>query len=147
MKPLLTCALLGKCSVKSLPLLLIALLLAGCTSSPAARPAATFSGDYIDARKDRTVKIEPVHKAPLHVPAYLIAHDIKASAVLAFMVETDGRTSEIQIVSTTDDEFAEAARQSLSNWRYAPPRRDGAPVRVVLEESVGYSYNRYPSTP
>jgi len=54
------------------------------------------------------------------------------------MVETDGRTSEVQIVSTTDQEFAEAVRESVSGWRYAPPVKDGKPVRVVLEESVGW---------
>ncbi len=91
--------------------------------------------------------MEPVHKAPLHVPVYLIQHDIDATAVVAFMVETDGTTSEVQIVSTSDDEFAEAARESVLGWRYGPPVRDGAPVRVVLEESIGYRYNRYPRTP
>ena len=133
--------------MRSSSLLIIAMLMAACASSPTARTVATFTGDYIDARKDSKAKIKSVHKAPLHVPVYLIAHDIDASAVVAFMVETDGRTSEVQIVSTTDDEFAEAVRESLLNWRYAPPIRDGTPVRVVLEESISYSYNRYPRTP
>lgn len=123
------------------------MLMTACTSAPTARPVATFTGNYIDARKDSTARITPVHKAPLHVPVYLIAHDIDASAVVAFMVETDGRTSEVQIVSTTDDEFAEAARESLSGWRYTPPVRDGTPVRVVLEETISYRYNHYPRTP
>jgi hypothetical protein len=133
--------------MRSLPLLIIAMLMAACTSPPIARPVPTFSGDYIDARKDSAARIEPVHKAPLRVPVYLIEHDIDASAVVAFMVETDGRTSEVQIVSTTDDEFAEAVCESLLRWRYAPPIKDGAPVRLVLEESIGYRYNRYPRTP
>lgn len=133
--------------MRSLPLLIIAMLMAACASSPTARPVATFTGDYIDARKDSTARIKAVHKAPLHVPVYLIERDLDASAVVAFMVETDGRTSEVQIVSTTDDEFAEAVRESLLGWRYAPPIRDGTPVRIVLEESIGYSYNRYPRTP
>ena len=130
--------------MRSLPLLIIAMLMAACTSPPKARPVATFTGDYIDARKDGTVRIMSVHKEPLHVPVYLLEHDIAASAVVAFMVETDGRTSEVQIVSTTDDEFAEAVRESVLGWRYAPPMKDGTPVRVVLEESVSYRYNRDP---
>ena len=133
--------------MRSLPLLITVMLMAACTSPPIARSVPTFSGDYIDARKDSTARINPVHQAPLHVPAYLIQHDIDASAVVAFMVETDGRTSEVQIVSTTDDQFAEAVCESLLRWRYAPPIRDGALVRVVLEESIGYRYNQYPRTP
>ena len=124
--------------MKALPLLIITLLMAACASSPTTPRNVTFTGDYIDAREDIAAKIVPVFKAPLSVPLYLRQQELDASAVVAFMVETDGRTSEVQIVSTTDQEFAEAVRESVSGWRYPPPVKDGKPVRVVLEESVGW---------
>lgn len=124
--------------MRALPLLVVTLLMAACASSPPAPRNTTFTGDYIDARKDSAARIVPVHKEPLRVPAYLLGRDIDASAVIAFMVERDGRTSGIQIVSTTDQEFAEAVRESVSGWRYAPLVKDGKPVRVVLEETVGW---------
>jgi len=124
--------------MKALPLLVITLLMAACASSPIALQKTTFTGDYIDFRKYTVAKIVPVHREPLHVPIYLSERGLEASAVVAFMVETDGRTSEVQIVSATDEEFAEAARECVSGWRYAPPVKDGKPVRIVLEETVGW---------
>jgi TonB family protein len=124
--------------MRTLPLLVVVLLMAACASSPKAPRTTTFTGDYLDARKDIAAKIFPMQQEPLHVPFYLRERELDASAVVAFMVETDGRTSEVQIVSTTDQEFAEAVRESVSGWRYAPPVKDGKPVRVVLEETVGW---------
>ena len=130
--------------MRSLPLLIFTLLMAACASSPPAPRTITFTGDYIDARKDTAAKIWPSHKEPLNVPAVLRERGFHVSAVIAFMVETDGRTSEVQIVSTTDQEFAEAVRESVSGWRYAPPVKDGKPARVVLEEAFSSSFDLYP---
>ena len=124
--------------MKSLPLLIVALLMAACSSPLRVRPAATFTGDYLDSRKDPATKGVVAHKTPLRVPAYLEGREIDASAVVAFMVEKDGRTSEVQIVRTTDDAFAEAVRASVSGWRYTPFLKDGAPVRVVVQETVSW---------
>jgi TonB family protein len=124
--------------MKALPLLIVTLLMVACASSPTAPRRVTFTGDYIDARVDIAAKIVPVLRVPPSVPIYLRQRELEASAVVAFMVETDGRTSEVQIVSTTDQEFAEAVRESVSGWRYAPPAKDGKPVRVVLEESISW---------
>ena len=111
---------------------IFSLLLAACASSPKVLRSVTFSGDYIDAREDIAAKIVPTHKEPLRVPAYLLDRNWDdVSAVVAFIVETDGRTSEVQIVSTDDQEFAEAVCESVSGWRYAPAMKDGKPVRVV----------------
>jgi TonB family protein len=128
--------------MKILPLIVFSLLLAACASSPTPPRIVTFTGDYIDARKDPAAKPVSLHKAPLQVPAYLRERDLAASAVVAFMVEADGSTSEVQIVSTDDQEFAEAVRESVLGWRYAPLVQNGTPVRVVIEESFGWRSNR-----
>ncbi len=70
------------------------------------------------------------------MPVFLRERELDASTVVAFMVETDGRVSEIQIVRTTDQEFAEAVRESVSGWQYLPPVIEGKPARVVVEETV-----------
>jgi outer membrane biosynthesis protein TonB len=133
--------------MRTLLLIVFSLLVAACASSPTSPRIVTFTGDYIDARKDPAAKIAPSHKEPLRVPGYLREHDLDASAVVTFIVETDGRTSEIQIVSTTDEEFAKAVCESVSGWRYAPLVKNGTPVRVVIEESFGWRPNRIPTQP
>lgn len=126
----------GLFPMKALPLLLVTLLLSACVSSPVEPRIASFSGDYIDARKFPAAKIQPVRRADLRVPVFLRERELDASTVVAFMVETDGSVSEIQIVRTTDQEFAEAVRESISGWQYLPPVIEGKPARVVVEETV-----------
>lgn len=121
--------------MKSLLPLLTLLLLAACTTSPTVSSIPTFTGNYIDARKEVTAKPVSVHREPLHVPLYHRKDDLDASAVVAFMVEADGRTSEIQIVRASDWEFAQAVRNSVAGWRYAPPLRDGQPVPTSVRRS------------
>ncbi len=67
---------------------------------------------------------------------------IDASAVIAFIVEKDGTTSEAQVVKTTDEEFGEAARQSILRRRYSPPKKGGQPVRIAVEEPLGFMIDR-----
>ena len=121
--------------MRALTLLVVTLLMAACTSSPIAPHNITFTGDYIDARSGIAAKIRPLHKEPL--PAPLREPGPHVSAVIAFIVEMDGRTSEVQIVSATDRAFAQAVCESVSGWRYAPPMKDGKPVRIALEEEFG----------
>lgn len=128
-----------------LPVAMIAvLLLAACASSPPLAPTTpriTFDGDYIDVRNSPpAAKIYPLHKESPPIPLALRKAGIDVAAVIAFMVEKDGTTSHAQIVSTTNDEFAEIARQSVLGWRYAPPKKDGKPVRMVLEEPFNLSF-------
>jgi len=107
----------------------LALFLASCASPPA-HPVA-FTGQYIDARiVPANVSLRSIN-AP--GPRFLGAAVRDASAVVAYMVEMDGRTSQVQLVSATDDEFGKAACEAVMRWRFTPPMKDGVPVRVARQ--------------
>ena len=114
------------------------MLLAGCATSPEGnRPPShvTFTGEYLDARTSPAiVTVKRIYREPLNVPLTLRKSQIDADASVAFIIEKDGTISQAQIVKATDDEFGEAARQSVLRWRYSPPKKDGQPVRVALQE-------------
>ena len=57
---------------------------------------------------------------------------IVGSASIAFIVEADGRTSQIQVKSATDVAFGNAACEAIANWRFTPGKKAGQPVRVAI---------------
>jgi TonB family protein len=124
--------------MKTTLVLITFMLLAACASSPAGNRApshVTFTGEYLDARTSpAAVTVKRIYRESVPVPLALRKNQIDADASVAFIVEKDGTTSQAQIVKATDYEFGEAARQSVLHWRYAPPKKDGQPVRVALEE-------------
>jgi hypothetical protein len=56
------------------------------------------------------------------------------SAELEFVVGSDGRPelSTVRTLDTNNQALAQAVRASLSEWRYEPALRDGAPVRQIV---------------
>lgn len=49
-------------------------------------------------------------------------------------VDLSGSFAEVEIVATSDEEFAGAVLRALSRWRFSPATRNGVPVRerIVL---------------
>ncbi len=55
------------------------------------------------------------------------------SAVIKFVIDTDGRARLPQIVSASAPAFGYAAVQAVSSWRFAPPKARGKPVLTAVE--------------
>jgi TonB family protein len=121
--------------MKTILLSLIALFAAACAST--SPHEVTFTGDYVDGRKNLPeIAVSVIHSEPPKTPVSARTSGATADAVIACIVERDGRTSEVQIVRATDEKFGAAARQAVMHWRYAPPMKNGQPVRVAIEISV-----------
>jgi ketosteroid isomerase-like protein len=54
----------------------------------------------------------------------------QAHAQVQIVIQRDGRVSVEQVWNATDFEWGQACRQAVSQWRYAPARKDGRPVAV-----------------
>lgn len=52
---------------------------------------------------------------------------------LRFVVNTEGRTEHIRVVSSPHPDFEEAAVKAFSQWIFKPGLRDGQPVNVRME--------------
>jgi TonB family protein len=116
----------------------LALFLASCASPPA-RPV-TFTGEYLDAIANPAI----VYLRPIMMPRPQIPLSVRqagggASAVVAFMVETDGSTSQVQLVSASNEKFGQAACQAVALWRFAPPTKGGKPVRAAKQVPIDFT--------
>ena len=125
-------------------LLVLLVWSAGCSSTVPTtiklRPVANsygFSGDYIDvASADRP----PILQKPTmpRYPTLLRRNGVSGAAEIAYIVETDGTTSQVQVVAANDVEFGEAARAAVAQWRFRPGLKDGRPVRVVVKQVISF---------
>ncbi len=59
--------------------------------------------------------------------------------ILEFVVETDGRVADVQVVSENPPAvFAEAALRAVERWRFRPGRHDGRPVAVRVRQRIDF---------
>lgn len=59
-----------------------------------------------------------------------------------FIIESDGRTSEVQVEEAPSAEFAAAASDAVRRWRFMAPRLQGQPVRAACKMPSHFRINR-----
>src|SRR5882724_2256237 len=118
--------------MKALPLLGAILLLsigvvraAPDSGGPVAN-AVSFVGDYVTFNEAKP-KFRPLHQEQPVYPEKLLEKRVEGFAVVAFLVELDGRTAQCQVVEASDAAFGEAARTAIARWQFSPPKFGGKP--------------------
>jgi TonB family protein len=76
---------------------------------------------------------------PLYPPTLRAAGGAEGSALLELAIAKDGRVRLTRIVSASRDEFGWAAATAFSQWIFAPPRRGGRPVDVLVQVPVHFA--------
>jgi TonB family protein len=79
-------------------------------------------------------------------PAYppdLLAMGTEGSVRTQYVVDTTGRvdTATIEVMSSDDARFTESVRTALGLMRFRPARRDGKPVRQLVEQKFHFRIN------
>jgi protein TonB len=65
---------------------------------------------------------------------------LEGEVVLEFIVEADGTTRDVQVVSGNEYEvFHKAAIRAIRRWRFSPGTRQGEPVAVRVRQKVTFS--------
>ena len=97
---------------------------------------AFFPVEKVDAA---TIGPKPISQ---HEPIYFEEaklHGLKGYHIVEFLVETDGTTSEIEIVeSSPNDLFAAAVVRAVSYWEYDPMRVDGIAIQSRVRTRLDY---------
>jgi TonB family protein len=63
---------------------------------------------------------------------------ISGDVVLEIVVLRDGSVGDIKILRRLDSGLDERAVQAVKQWRFAPARRQNAPVDVIVEVAVQF---------
>jgi hypothetical protein len=112
----------------------LALILSLGALLPLAASAKTLEQSYIDScRKGADIPVPVTVVAPA-----ALGYDIGQALEVRFVVDAAGLPSGIAIKSCSDGVFAQAVADAVSQWRFAPARRNGAPVpmKVILPVRV-----------
>lgn len=78
-------------------------------------------------------------KAPIY-PISLMLSGGEGESVVVFTIGVDGRTSDFEVQSTTDERYANHAIIALREWRFKPALKDGVPVEVRVRQSFTYKF-------
>lgn len=64
---------------------------------------------------------------------------IEGEVVLDLVISPEGKVQSIQVIQVTGHaSFADAASATARNWRFAPPRYQGKPVKARYRRSIGF---------
>lgn len=78
----------------------------------------------------------PIQISPGRYPEALQGSGANGQAIIEFIVETNGRVSQVQYSSATDMLFAEEAVRAAGEWMFHPAQAAGLPVRTRMRMPV-----------
>lgn len=82
----------------------------------------------------------PVHLVPPEYPAAAARRHAHGYVVVAFTVDADGHTSDIQVVESQPRRtFDSAARRAVEQWRFKPYRVDGQPATTRVKQKIQFN--------
>lgn len=58
--------------------------------------------------------------------------------VVIYQINTQGRTQNVKVQSTTNEVLSRAALRAVKDWRYQPPKKDGKPVTVRARKTLEF---------
>ncbi|HTO04880.1 MAG TPA: TonB family protein [Opitutus sp.] len=100
--------------------------------------AVSFRGEYVTFSEAKP-KFRPVHQEQPVYPEDLLKRRVEGFAIVAFLVELDGTTTQCQVVEASDAAFGEAARAAIALWEFSPPQFGGKPGRIAMSFPVEFT--------
>jgi TonB family protein len=79
-------------------------------------------------------------QAPVFYPAGAKEDKIQGEVILELTIDTEGKIVELVILHSPDDRLSQAARESVSQWKYQPAlTRDGKAVAVKASVTIKFA--------
>ena len=97
-----------------------------------------FAGEFVTFGEAKPT-FRPVHQEQPVYPVELLEQRIEGFAVVAFLVELDGTTSQCQVAKASDIAFGEAAREAISKWRFSAPQFSGKRGPIAMRLPVDFT--------
>lgn len=92
---------------------------------------------YAEAQVDEQPKAK--FQGGIRIPKALRDMGGRGEARISYVVNADGEVSDVQALSSTHPEWAEAAVAAVKQWQFEPARRDGAAVNMRKETPMVFT--------
>lgn len=83
--------------------------------------------------------IVPVALPPISFPPSARKLGIEGEVILLFVVDEEGKVSEIESIRAPHVSFAEQIQQEIKQWRFKPARKNGVPVKCKVKQTIQFS--------
>jgi len=112
-----------------------------CVSDPESQPVdnpVNFVGEFVTFREAKP-KFKPLVQSQPEYPQQLLERRVEGFAVIAFLVDLDGTTTQCQVVKASDAAFGEAARAAIERWKFSAPTFSGKRGRIAMQFPIEFS--------
>ncbi len=100
---------------------------------------ATLKGSTIFDLSDIDRVPQPLVQLHPFYPAHARMRQIEGSVVVEFVVASDGRTEQAEVISSEPGNiFRTVALRAVERWRFSPGTRDGKPVAVRVRQTIRF---------
>ncbi len=98
-----------------------------------------FASELVFSMHDLDRNPEVIKRGNLVYPAHLRRKGLEGEVKLLVQINETGRVKVLETVSATHPDFVEASRKAAEGSVYAPPTRNGKPVKVEFYLPVRFS--------
>ena len=96
-----------------------------------------------DARSGVTTP-RPIDETKPILPGRAYRANVQGTVVMEAVVQPDGTVGDVRVVRSLDKQFGvdDAAVTALKRWRFAPGKKDGVAVPVLVEVEMTFAISR-----
>ena len=91
-----------------------------------------------NAAGEETIPPESVHRVLAQYTDVARAQGIEGTVVLMVLVHRDGSVGDISVSESLEESLDQSAVEAVKEWRFAPARRGGKTVEVVVEIKIEF---------
>lgn len=120
-----------------LPIVLIGslALIAGCATQA---PTQLEIAAPVQAPQKKSLYDTPPERIHTPAPIYRSTMRPEATVVISYRINTDGTTSDLRVVETTDSVAATITLRAIEQWRFKPAMKDGQPVARRFVQKIEF---------
>lgn len=95
--------------------------------------------EMIFSLKDLTTPPKPIFREEPVYPLEMKRAGINGNVTLLFVIRSDGTTSDIRVLDSTNDAFEEPAIRAVRRWKFEPGEKDGKKVNTRVKQPIPFN--------
>lgn len=76
-------------------------------------------------------------------PPDMLTNGIQGTVTVELVILADASIARVKVLEATNDEFASAAKDAVSNWKFKPAIHNGKPVAAKVRQTLVYEPQKW----